>query len=62
MSSKLTFKKRAVDCAARAATVGNDHARGVWREMEKYWRMRAEEQDDTPLVPEPPAETKPDGG
>jgi hypothetical protein len=54
MSSRLDYQKRAVGCAARAATAGNDHARDVWREMEKYWRKRAAE-NDAPLVPEPPS-------
>jgi hypothetical protein len=54
MSDKLDYQKRAVDCAARAATAINDQAREVWREMEKYWRRRADGHD-TPLVPEQPS-------
>ncbi len=43
MSDKHDYQKRAVDCAARAALAANDKTREVWREMEKYWRKRADE-------------------
>jgi hypothetical protein len=48
---KLDYQKRAVDCAARAATSTTDEARAVWREMERYWRKRSL-RDDVPLVPD----------
>jgi hypothetical protein len=59
MSTKLEYQKRAVGCAARAATAGNDQARNVWREMEKYWRKRAED-NEAPLVPEQPGSRRAD--
>ena len=57
MSTKLAYQKRAVDCAARASSATSDHARDIWREMERYWRRRAE-RDEAPLVPDqsPPHE------
>ena len=51
MTAKLVYQKRAVDCAARAASAKTDKARDVWHRMEKYWRRRADE-CDVPLVPE----------
>jgi len=41
MIARFDYHDRIIACAQWAETAPNDHAKLVWKEMERFWRQRA---------------------
>jgi hypothetical protein len=52
MIGTFDYHERISECAQWAEKAANDQAKGLWKEMERFWRRRAtrfDRKSDTPL-------------